>query len=104
MMDKLLEKYGLKFEDLEDNERETLDGWLVALQSSKMSVEKIKEYIHAMKEAVESELAKSDLGSKQDLFLKARLRNYMLLSAFMTSPEKAKEQIEAALSSMAVKK
>lgn len=97
MIDGLLEKFGLKYDDLSAVEKETLNTWMEALQKGQVSVEKVKDYITSMKEAVEQELAKSDLGSKQDLFLKARLRNYMLLDAFLTTPEKAKEQIENAL-------
>ena len=100
MIDKLLEKVGLKYDDLNPSEKETLNTWMETLQKGQISVERIKEYITGMKEAVEQELAKSDLGSKQDLFLKARLRNYMLLDAFMSTPERAKEQIENAISSM----
>lgn len=99
-MDKLLEKVGLKYEDLSVVEKETLNTWMEALQKGQLSVEKIKGYIGSMREAVEQELAKADLGSKQDLFLKARLRNYMLLDGFLTTPEKAKEQIENAISGM----
>lgn len=99
-MDKLLEKYNLKYEDLNPSEKETLNVWMDALQKGQLSIEKIKEYINSMKEAVESELSKCDLGSKQDLFLKARLRNYILFSAFLSTPEKAKEQIENAISGM----
>jgi len=97
-MDKYLEKFGLKYEDLNPVERETLNAWMEALQKGQLSVEKIKEYVNTMKDAVGQELAKSDLGSKQDLFLKARMRNYMLLSGFLTTPEKAKKEMENALS------
>lgn len=100
MIDKLLEKVGLKYEDLNALEKETLNTWMETLQKGQVSVEKIKEYIGSMKEAVEQELAKADLGSKQDLFLKARLRNYMLLDAFLSTPERAKQQIENSISSM----
>ena len=99
-MDKLLEKSGLKYEDLNAVEKETLNTWMEALQKGQLSVEKIKDYITSMKEAVEQELCKYDINDKQDIFLKARLRNYMLLDAFLSTPEKAKEQIENALSSM----
>ena len=95
-----MEKAGLKYEDLNASERETLNVWMEALQKGQVSVEKIKEYIDLMKEAVEQELSKSELGSKQDLFLKARLRNYMLLDAFLSTPERAKEQLERAVASM----
>ena len=104
MIDQLLEKSGLKYEDLNVSERETLNVWMEALQKGQVSVERIKEYIVLMKEAVEQELAKADLGSKHDLFLKARLRNYMLLDAFLSTPERAKQQMENAISGIIGKK
>lgn len=100
LMDAMLEKSGLKYEDLKPAEKETLNTWMESLQKSQLSVEKIRDYISSMKEVVESELTKCDLGSKQDLFLKARLRNYMLLEGFLSTPEKAKQQIESAISGM----
>ena len=71
-----------------------------ALQKGQVSIEKVREYIGSMKEAVEQELTKFDLDTNQDLFLKARLRNYMLLDAYLSTPERAKEQIENAISQM----
>ena len=99
-MDDILKKIGLTYEDLSISEKETLNMWMESLQKNQLSLEKVREYIGAMKDAVAQELSKSDLGSKEDLFLKARLRNYMLLDGFLTSPEKAKQQIENALSGM----
>ena len=96
----LLEKYGLKYEDLNVVERETYNSKLSEIQKSGMSVEKIKTYIHTMKESVELELTKVGHESKQDIFLKARLRNYMLLEAFLNSPEKLQFQLEQMVSSM----
>ena len=101
MIDELLTKVGLKFEDLSISERETLNAWMESLQKNQLSIEKIREHISLMRESVEQELTKHDLNPKQDLFLKARLRNYMLLEAFMSTPERAKQQMENAISSMA---
>ena len=97
LIDKLLEKSGLKYDDLHIDERETLNTWMDALQKGQLSVPRVKGYITSMKEAVEKELCKHDLGSKQDLFLKARLRNYMLMEAFLSTPERAQQQIEDAI-------
>jgi len=104
MIDTLLEKVGLKYDDLNSVERETLNTWMEALQKGQVSVEKVKEYITSMKESVELELTKFDLDPKQDLFLKARLRNYMLLDAFLSTPERAKQQMENAVAGMVGKK
>jgi hypothetical protein len=97
-IDLVLKQYDLKYEDLNAVERETFHKMLSSMQESTLTVANLKDYIVSMKESVEHELTKFDLGSKQDLFLKARLRNYMLLEAFLTTPEKAKKALHESLS------
>lgn len=97
IIDEFLEKNNLKYDDLKAVERETLHTWLSSLEKNQLSIEKIKEYIETMRDSVEQELTKVSFGSKEDTLLKARLRNYMLLGAFLTSPEKAKRAVDAAL-------
>ena len=97
-MDQLLEKLGLKYEDLNSAEKETLNSWYDALSKSQLTLESIKTYIATMRDSVEQELTKTDHNSKQDIFLKARLRNYMLLEAYLSTPERAKQAIEQQLS------
>ena len=97
--DELLEKYNLKYDDLSSEERETIHSWISRLQEGQVSIEKIKEYIWGMKSTVENELTGVSHNCKQDIFLKARLRNYMLLEALLSTPEKAKAQLERMVSS-----
>jgi hypothetical protein len=104
VMDEMLQKFGLKYEDLKAGEREVLSGWMQDLSKNQLTVEKIKAYIERMRDEVEIELTKTEHNSKQDLFLKARLRNYMLLDAFMISPARAKRAIEEALMGMSTTK
>lgn len=97
MKDDILAKFGLKYEDLNAAERETYHTMLQSLQQSELTVAAVKGHISAMRESVEQELSQMGHGGKQDIFLKARLRNYLLLEAFLTSPEKAKAALERAL-------
>ena len=90
MINQLLEKAGLKYEDLNRAERETLHSWIGQLSENKLTVTSIKTYIASMRDSVEQEITTTKNNSKQDLLLKARLRNYMLLEAFLASPEKAR--------------
>ena len=101
MIDEILQRMNLKYEDLNAAERETLTNWMQSVQKNVLTVEDVKKNIQAMKFAVEQELSGVGHNSKQDIFLKARLRNYMLLEAFLTSPEKAKEALERSLSNLA---
>jgi hypothetical protein len=103
-LNKLLQKVNLKYEDLNKAERDTLNTWMGELRKNKVTLDTVRGYIGKMKEAVEKDLTVADLNSKQDLLLKARLRNYMLLEAFMATPEKAREAIENAISGMIPKR
>lgn len=100
MLDEILEKFGLKYEDLKPLEKETLFSWMEALKKNELTVEKVKDYIAAMRDTVEQELTQVGHNSKQDLFLKARLRNYMLLEAYLSTPDRAKKMIERQLSGL----
>ena len=99
-IDEILEKTGLKYEDLNAVEKETLNSWLKALSEKNITLEGVRDYISSMKNGVEQDLTKTGLNSKQDLFLKARLRNYMLLEAFLSNPERAKQALEQAMKGM----
>lgn len=97
-IDKLLKQYGLKYEDLNEGELASLHGMIESMNQGTLTVEKIREHITACRISVDTELSKFDTGGKQDIFLKARLRNYVLLEAFLISPEKAKKALEEAVS------
>lgn len=97
-MDKILERLGYKYEDLSSDEKETLNGWMETLSKNVLTLESVRTYISSMKDSVENELTQTTHNSKQDLFLKARLRNYLLLEAYLLTPERAKKAIEAQLS------
>ena len=103
-MDKILEPTGLKYDDLKPFEKETLNTWIATLQKSQVTPQKIRKYISAMKEGVEEELCKTTLDSRQDIYLKARLRNYLLIEAFLSTPEKAQAQLDQAIAGMVPKK
>jgi hypothetical protein len=97
MLNEILQKFGLQYEDLNGAERGTLNSWMTALQQNELTVNTIKLYIGAMRDAVEAEITTTENNSKKDLLLKARLRNYMLLEAFLSTPEKAKKALERAV-------
>lgn len=97
VMDDILQRYNLKYEDLNSAERDQLHQWMEDLSKNELTIAKVRTYIQNMRDTVEIELSKVDNGSKQDTLLKARLRNYLLLDSFLTSPEKAKSAVDRAL-------
>jgi len=105
-MEELLTKLGMKYDELNQDEKATLSGWMEALQTNALTSDKIKQSITAMKFSVESELIDTPehiffiFPNRKQILLKARLKNYMLIEAFLTSPERAKAAIEQAILSL----
>lgn len=110
VVDQLLSKLGLQYEDLSAQEKQTYESWSKSLDIKPLTAEEIKEYIKQAREAVELELVDEDefvyvLGFKKvnrrHVGLKARLKNYLLLEAFLTSKERAKQALEKQIQKMA---
>src|SRR5258708_7273828 len=97
---KFLEDRGIKYETLTTAEKDTLDTWSQALTTNELTLQGVKDYIRALIEGVERELANYNLDKNQDLFLKARLKNYLMLSDFLTGPDKAKKHIEQSIQNL----
>ena len=100
-MDRILQRLGLKFDDLTSAERETLMGWMDALKSNQINVSVVKDFVHSLRDNIEGEIVKVENGTKQDTYLKARLRNIMLLEAFLSTPEKAQQALDRAVAGIA---
>lgn len=102
------EKFKLKIEDFNDLEKATYFEMLDNIQKSQLTPERLRDYIIAMRDAVEAELIKEPeyktilifkVRNDKNILLKARLQNYRLLEAFLISPEKAKQQLEDMIAS-----
>lgn len=122
MTDEILQKVGLKFDDLSLAERDTLLQWSQVLDNNQMDVGTAQQFVVSLKASVQNELEKMHRESPsqnwvsilallipfygllrkwyQDehrIYLEARLRNLMLLEAFFTGPKKAREALDRAI-------
>lgn len=122
-IDDVLKKKGLKFDDLEPMEKETLFSWMNSLKKNELTVIGVREYVTKMRDSVAQGLSELEevpptwlsvlcfmiplvgiirkwyLDQKR-LMLTARLRNYILLEAMLTTPERAKAAVERALNNL----
>lgn len=112
-IDEILEKVGVKYEDLNAIERKTFNEMVEKVSKTEINNETLKSYISTMKDSVEKELSEEPeyvrvwlfaFRNDKNIFLKARLRNYILLEAFLDTPKKAKEALDRALAGMIPKK
>jgi len=91
----ILEKAGIKdFDELTEAERESYFHMLEVAESGKITLDEFKKNVKKMRESVEYVLAVDELSPNRDLFLKARLKCYILMEAFFERPERAKEMLE----------
>lgn len=125
-VDAILAKKGLKFEDLDREEQETLNTWMDAFNKSQVNIPSLREWIAKMRDSVATSLTELEespttwlsllcfliplIGiirkwylDQRRVALTARLRNYILLEAMLSTPEKARAAIEKQISGMAVK-
>jgi len=112
-MKELLARMGIKEEDLNKQEIQTLKAWAEALEKNILKVEDIKKYLDKMIVSVEKEISGYDYPKDFSSMLfrrrrlrhmKARLYNYIMLRDFITAPEEARSYIEKHISNFNLEK
>lgn len=112
LLNETLKRLGVEdYSSLTDAEKETYRGWLRQM-SSDLTVSDIRSHIDNMQRAVMIELADEPeyVYSKMfpfwkrpnpnNIHLKARLKNYLLLASFLATPEQAREALEKNLQNL----
>lgn len=108
-MEELFAKFGLKREELNTQELETLERWAQSLSQTQITIADLKNYLTEMITALERELSGHDYPKgfvqlffrrKRENHLKARLYNYILLRDFLIAPEKARSYVEKHLNNL----
>ena len=103
ILDQFLEKRGVKVEDLVGEELNVYTKMLETLESRPITIEDVKMSIRKAREEVSRELVETDeyeyvlwfrVVNRNHVGLKVRLKNYLLLEAFMQSKEAAKKELE----------
>ena len=75
LIEKLLKKRKVKFEELDEDEKETFDKWQKIL-SEDISLETLNDFCEAQKEVIENNYTNPDNTREKDLVLKATLAVY----------------------------
>lgn len=101
--DILLEKRGLTYDELSTEEREVYNQLTDEARKSVLTMESFKSGVVRMREAIQMELVDEPefnyififkVPNRKQIYLKARLKNLILIEAILIAPEKVKEQIE----------
>ena len=100
ILTEILTKLGLKYEDLNSDEKETYRNWEEVLVNKEMTMENIKQFLNTVILQIETDLIQPDNSDKKDSFLKAQLRCYKTILFFIESPKQSKDYLEAYLSTL----
>jgi|WetSurSiteA1Bulk_404760.scaffolds.fasta_scaffold03796_4 hypothetical protein len=117
MIDELLEKFGLKWEDLDSKghsgEKEYLLSMLSAVENNQVTLQTFRDHVASMKSYVEQQLVNEPefnyififkVPNRKQIYLKARLQNYLLMEAYLSTPDQAKKALEAQIKGLAKRK
>lgn len=96
-MDDFLEHLGITYDDLKPQEKEHYQNWYKQVENSTLTLDGVKNYIIDLRRTLEKEITESNNSEKQDLYLKARLRNLLLIESLFISAERAKQALESEL-------
>lgn len=92
MLLEVLKKLGINYENLEEWEKQSFDEYEKRLATKEIKLDDVKDFVSFQISTLQSQLLSYDNSKDKDLFLKACLRNMMILSAFIGSSENQKKQ------------
>lgn len=90
----LLDKLGLKYENLTEEEKKTYTEWSQTLSQPDVSIDDLKKFIPLQLEILEREQSSYENTEKKDLYLKAAIRNLKMIHAFILGPEQRRKWLE----------
>ena len=105
----LLDKFGLNLDDLNAAERDTYFEWMERLSRQEMTLDDVKAYVPRLIASLNAEMASLEpppsvwawlMRDRRETYLKARLRNYLMLADFLAGPERAQKWVERQLSTI----
>lgn len=95
LFDEILESFGISnYDNLNSAEQETLRSWVEKVEKSVITLDDVKRGVQVMREVIEAEIVNLENDQKKDLFLKARLKNLILLETILTRPERARAALD----------
>jgi len=93
MIQKILDKLGVKYEELSHSEKETFKEYDVVLSAPEIEIKDIGRFIADQRLSISKQLSSYKNSKDKDLFLKARMRNIDLLEAFIVTPADNKTRL-----------
>lgn len=96
-MDKWLKKLGVKYEDLNEEEKNTYKKYESALSGRKLTEKEIQTWLQLELDLAVSRLTEIDLKKEDEIFRKVEVRMLKKIISYLNSPVVAKEYAQKAI-------
>lgn len=93
MLHELLEKLGLSFDRLTEEEKKTYQSWSEILAGGEVTLDGVKKLVAAEHKRAHDELLKLDNSKERDLYFKALSRLTETLKLFIETPAAQREAL-----------
>ena len=102
ILTEVLNKLHKQYNELSPIAQATYDRWEKILSAGPITIENLKTFLESEKEAIIKDLASSryETNLREDMFLKARLNDILIILALLESPQKAAVMQESYLKSI----
>lgn len=100
LIDKVLEKRGLKPEDLSPEEKQTIKDWQAILSGGTVTIEKLKEWCGYNLDAIEGQFKNLDNSPEKVQKLVLLHNVYKSLIGLMSNPQAERDALEKHLTAM----
>lgn len=97
MLHELLERLGLKFDQLTEEEKKTYQSWSTILTAPEVTLDGVKKLIASEHNRAHDELQKLDNSKDRDLYFKVLARLTAILQLFIETPATQRDALRTHL-------
>lgn len=94
ILNKMLGKLGVGYEQLTDEERQTFNLWSDALTGRKLTDEDVARFLDSEQYDTVKKLSSATFNERTDTFLKMKIDFIIKVKEFLATPEREKQMVE----------
>lgn len=99
ILNRMLGKLGVSYDQLSDEERRTFNVWQDALSGRKLTDEDVARFLDGEQHDAVVKLSSATFNERTDTFLKMKLDFIIKVKEFLATPEREKQMVERQIES-----
>ena len=99
LLNRMLGKLGVSYDQLTDEERRTFNAWQDALSGRKLTDDDVARFLNGEYDDAVKKLSSATLNERTDTFLKMKVDFIIKVKEFLATPEREKQMVERQIES-----